>query len=234
MHFLRKEKIIKASWHPSGSFLWSSPGLFTVWQQVFPTDSQALQASDVCGGPGRYFIQHNYTCFIENFFSFLKETRAENKRILLCDTQSHPMAHFPQPQWATCPHRHSSSLADRLTLGIRKLQFPATENCSKKYGTILQVIRFGAGMPDVQRRPKQTEEVCSFLPSNTGLTECRLHTAPGGIQRHRRMTQRIPTFHDMSRNINETWSEKIQKWVGWNNDKIFLIHSRTRSQVLNC
>lgn len=93
----------------------------------------------------------------ELFFLFLKKSE---QKILLCDTQSHPMAHFPQPQWATCPHRHCLSLADRLTLGICKLQYPATENCSKKYGTILQakqVIRFGAGMPDVQRRPKQTQ-----------------------------------------------------------------------------
>lgn len=46
------------------------------------------------------------------------------------------------------------------------MQYLATENFSKKYGIILQakqVITFGAGMPDVQRHPKQTQEV-QFLP----------------------------------------------------------------------
>lgn len=119
---------------------------------------------------------HHYTCFIENFFSFLKENRAENKRILFCDLQSHAVAHFPQPQWATCPHK---------TLRITGRQ--------ADFGDMQRAVVKGMGLHFRQSRclrwvlecqmsrgiPNRLRKYSSLLPGNTGLTECRSQTASG-------------------------------------------------------
>lgn len=61
---------------------------------------------------------HHYTCFIENFFLFLKKTEQKIKEFCFVISKATQWHIFLNLSGLLVPTRHCASLADRLTLGI--------------------------------------------------------------------------------------------------------------------